>query len=163
MPIKHESIDVRVSRRILWFGSEAYPLHNITRTNTLKLVPNRGAAIKGYAISVVLLLMVAAVVASMAPTAGGILVFAGALAWVAAKTIRLVEFLNLSLFELVIETAAGSHRGLISDNRDVVGNLAVRITDAINNPTAEFQMRVDNIHVGDNISMSGDHSVGKIR
>lgn len=163
MSIKHESIDVRVSQRILWFGSEAYPLHNITRTNTLKLVPNRGAAIKGYVISVVLLLMVAGVVAGLAPAAAGILAFAGALAWIAAKTIRLIEFLNLSLYELVIETAAGSHRGLISDNRDVVGNLATRITDAINNPMAEFQMRVDNIHVGDNISMSGDYNVGKVR
>jgi hypothetical protein len=74
--------------------------------------------------------VVAAVVASAAPAAAGILVFSGALAWIAAKTIRLVEFLNLRLYELVIETAAGSHRGLISDNRYVVGNLAVRITDA---------------------------------
>jgi hypothetical protein len=163
MSIKHESIDVRVSQRILWFGSEAYPLHNITRTNTLRLVPNRGAAIKNYVVSVVLLLAVAAVVAGVAPTAAGILVFAGALAWIAAKTIRLVDFLNLTLYELVIETAAGSHRGLISDNGNVVGNLAVRITDAINNPMAEFQMRVDNVHLGDNITMSGDHSVGKVR
>jgi hypothetical protein len=122
MSIQHESINVRVSKRILWFGSEAYPLHNITRTNTLKLVPKRGVAIKRY---------------------------------------LLVEFLNLTRHELVIETAAGSHRGLVSNSRNVVHDLAFRITDAINNPLAEFQMRVENFQVGDNVTMFGDHNIGK--
>jgi hypothetical protein len=77
------------------------------------------------------------------------------------RTIKLVEFLNLRLHELTIETAGGSHRGLVSDNGEVVTDLAIRITDAINNPLAEFQMQVENFHVGDNVNMSGDNNVGK--
>jgi hypothetical protein len=43
----------------------------------------------------------------------------------------------------------------------MVTDLAFRITDAINNPAAEFQMRVENVHVGDNVNTYGEYSVGK--
>jgi hypothetical protein len=161
LSIRHESINVRVSKRILWFGSEAYPLHNITRTNTLILTPNRGAAIKRYLLSVLLWLFLASVAAAAAPGALGVLMFVGALAWLVFKLVKLVDFLNLTLHELIVETAAGSHRGLVSNNRNVVHDLAFRITDAINNPLAEFQMRVENFQVGDNVTMVGDHNIGK--
>jgi hypothetical protein len=88
-------------------------------------------------------------------------VWLAALAWLAYKTVKLADFLKIELYELVIETAAGSHRGLVSNGGDMVGDLAIRITDAINNPAAEFQMRVENIHVGDNVNTYGDYSVGK--
>jgi hypothetical protein len=162
MSVRHEAINVRVSQRILWFGSEAYPLHNITRTNQLRLYPNRVLALKRYVIMVVLSLFVAAIVASALPGALGIVAVIGVLAWIAYKTIRLIEFLRLTLYELVVETAAGSHRGLVSDNGNVVADLSFRITDAINNPHAEFEMRVENFHVGDHINMIGNHNTGKM-
>lgn len=40
---------------------------------------------------------------------------------------------------------------------------SIDVRDAVNNPTAEFQMRADNFRVGDNITVTGDHSVGKVR
>lgn len=162
MSVTHETIDVRVSKRILWFGSEAYPLPNITKTNTLTLKPNRGAAIKAYVISVVIWLTVAIVILGIAPGFFSVLVLLAVLAWIAMKTVRLVELLNLTLYELVVETAAGSHRGLITKNSNVVADLAIRITDAIDNPYAEFQMRVENYHVGDKINMFGDNNLGKV-
>jgi hypothetical protein len=161
MSLRYESIDVRVSQRILWFGNEAYPLHNITRTNFLKLVPNRSAAIRSHLRTVVISLLVAAVLAAFAPPAAATAIIVGVLAWLAYKTYKLVEFLKIELYELVIETAAGSHRGLVSTNGGVVIDLSRRITDAINNPHAEFEMRVENIHVGDNVNTYGDYSVGK--
>lgn len=161
MSLRHESIDVRVSQRILWFGNEAYPLHNITRTNFLKLVPNRSAAIRSHVRTVLLALVGAGIVAALAPPAAATLVVIGTLAWLAYKTYKLSEFLKVELHELVIETAAGSHRGLISGNGAVVIDLSRRITDAINNPQAEFEMRVDNVHVGDNVHTYGDYSIGK--
>lgn len=162
MSVTHETLDVRVSKRILWFGTEAYPLPNITRTNTQILKPNRGAAIKAYAISVAIWLTTAIIFLSAAPGVFSVLAMLAVLAWIALKTIRLIELLKLTLYELVIETAAGSHRGLISKNGKVVADLSFRITDAINNPHAEFQMQVENYHVGDKINMFGDHNMGKV-
>jgi hypothetical protein len=161
MALRHESIDVRVSQRILWFGTEAYPLHNITRTNSLKLLPNRSAAIRNYLRAVVPPLFVAALVSAAGQAGATVTVWLAALAWLAYKTVKLADFLKIELYELVIETAAGSHRGLVSNDGDMVSDLAIRITDAINNPAAEFQMRVENIHVGDNVNTYGDYSVGK--
>jgi hypothetical protein len=162
MALRHESIDVRVSRRILWFGSEAYPLHNITRTNTLVITPNRGSAIKRYLISIALWLIPPTVASAAGLGFVTALAVVGWLALVVYKTIKLVEFLKLTLYELVIETAAGSHRGLVTANENVVFDLSIRITDAINNPHAEFQMRVENLRVGDDINMYGDHNTGKV-
>jgi Family of unknown function (DUF6232) len=162
MSVKREAIDVRVSQRILWFGSEAYPLHNITRTNTLMLVPNRGAAIRKHVIWSSLWFFAALVVMNFSPGAFGALVFIGVVGFIVYRTIKLIEFLKLTLHELVVETAAGSHRGLVTDNANVVSDLAFRITDAINNPLAEFQMRVENFQVGDQINMFGDQNVGKV-
>jgi hypothetical protein len=162
MSLRHEAIDVRVSQRILWFGSEAYPLHNITRTNTLRLLPNRGAAIRSYVLSVVMWLVAASVIAGVGQGTLAALVFIGGGVWIVFKTIRLIEILKLTLYELVVETAAGSYRGLVSDNPNVVHDLAIRITDAINNPQAEFQMRVENFNVGDHITMFGNQNVGKV-
>lgn len=161
MPPKHKTVDIRVSRRILWFGTEAYPLHHITRTNTRKLPIKRGLVMKRYAASVAPWLAVAAVMLVVAPELIAALAVVAILALIVFKTIRLIEFLNLRLHELVIETAAGSHTGLVSDNETVVSDLAIRITDAINNPLAEFQIQVEKFHVGDNVNMSGDHNIGK--
>lgn len=161
MSLKREPINVRVSKRILWFGSEAYPLPNITRTNTLKIEPRRGLLIRRYVISVAMWVVVAGIVLSVVPGTTAVLAGLGVVGWLAFKTIRLVELLKIRLYELVIETAAGSHRGLVTDNREVVHELIARITDAIDNPLAEFAMQVENFKIGDNnnINFSGQQNV----
>lgn len=162
MAVKHEVIDVRVSKRILWFGNEAYPLPNITRTNTIKWEPNRSAAIRKFVVSAVAWLLAATIVATVSPGGLTAILFVGVVAWHVYKLVKLIEFLNLTLYELVIETAAGSNRGLVSTDGKIVADLSLRITDAINNPHAEFQIRVDNIQVGnENYNFSGPNSVGK--
>jgi hypothetical protein len=159
MAFSHQAIDVRVSRRILWFGSEAYPLQNITRTGTLVLEPNRGAAIRQYVVTVLVTLFAMGIVGSAAPGSVAALGIVVGLAWLAYRTYRLVELLRITLYVLNIETAAGSHQGLTTDDPKVVADLQMRITEAINNPHAEFQMRVENFQVGDNFTMFGNNTV----
>jgi hypothetical protein len=159
MALSHQAINVRVSQRILWFGSEAYPLPNITRTNTVTLEPNRGALIRGYVVTVLVTLFAMGIAGSAAPGSVAALVIVAGLAWLAWRTYRLVELLKLTLYVLDIETAAGSHRGLTTDDPHVVADLQVRITDAINNPHAEFQMQVENFQVGDSFTVYGNNTV----
>jgi len=164
MSVKHEPIAVRVSQRILWFGSEAYPLHNITRTNTLVITANRSAAIRRFVISAGLSLVFGLMVLGVSPGVFSGLIFAGVLAFIVFRAIKLSELLKLKLHELVIETAAGSHRGLVTNSQQVVKDLAFRITDAINNPMAEVQMQIENYNVGgDQINMIGGvNPTGKV-
>ncbi|MGB3443237.1 MAG: DUF6232 family protein [Actinophytocola sp.] len=162
MSVKHDVIDVRVSKRILWFGSEAYPLPNITRTNTLKWEPNRPVAIRRFVISTLAWLFAASIVATATPGGLSAIVFVGVVAWRVYRLVKLIEFLNLTLYELVIETAAGSNRGLVSADGQVVTDLSFRITDAINNPHAEFQQQVNIVqNGGEMFHVSGSNNVGK--
>lgn len=163
MSLTHEAVDVRVSKRILWFGNEAYPLPNITRTNTRMLTPDRGAAIRKFVISAAVWMFVGAVVVGVAPGVLTTLVYLGVLGWQVYRLVKLVEFLKLTLFELVIETASGSHRGLVSPDGAVVTDLSLRITDAINNPDAEFRMQLQHFHVGgDYVKVNGTGNIGKV-
>jgi hypothetical protein len=53
-------IDVRVNQGILWVGSEAYPLRNIARVQPVKVVPNRGAAVRVFVIRILLCVLLTA-------------------------------------------------------------------------------------------------------
>jgi hypothetical protein len=64
-------------------------------------------------------------------------------------------------YALVIETAGTPNTALVSTDESVVNHLVYQIMDAIDNPQAEFQMQVENFHVGDKIQQFGDHNVGK--
>lgn len=167
MSLKHDAIDVAVRQRILWIGREAYPLHNISRTGTVKWKPRVGFLIWNY-IKFVLLWMLlggaAAYAVSTYAKSAALATAAGAvvLVIIVLKTIRVARLLGFTFYELTIETAGASRRALLSDNEQVVVDLVFRITDAINNPHAEFQVRVENFHVGDNINQHGFINAAKV-
>jgi len=163
MSLKHETIDVRVSQRILWIGSEAYPLDNISRVGSLKWEPRRGHAIWKYVKFTVL--MVALTIGALAalPAAASVPIALAAVALIVFKTIRLAEFLKLELYELNIETSGASRRAVISDDEKVISELVYRITQAINNPEKEFHMQIENYNqFGDNINQFGNQNLGKV-
>jgi hypothetical protein len=167
-------INVRVSRRILWVGSEAYPLQNIARAQTLKLVPQRGAPFRGYlkAVTGLVILDIAATIV-LKVAASKITGFPDSrfktllqlvvLASVAISTIRLIlALLKRTYYALIIETAGTPRAALVSTDENLVSSLVYQIMDAIDNPQAEFQVQVENFHVGDKIQQFGNHNVGKL-
>lgn len=82
---------------------------------------------------------------------------------IVVSTIRLIAALSKrTLYALVIETAGTPYRALVSTDGNLVTQLVHRIMDAINNPQAEFQFRVENFHVGDNFQQFGNQNVGKV-
>lgn len=157
---KRARIDVKISRQVLWVGAEAYPLQNIARAQTIKLVPNRGAAFRRFLVSFifeVVLGAAAAVAIRLAPrltsvqasndvhsVATGVLVLAVAL--VGYSAIRLIVRLSRgTYYALLIETAGTPRSVLVSDNENVVTKLVQEIMDAIDNPAATYHTIVDKI------------------
>jgi hypothetical protein len=173
MAIKHDVIDVSVSQQILWIGSDAYPLKGITRVGSRTWVPRRAYLVWEFVKSVVgwwfTGFLVAAGVAvlrsSLLIPADSMLnqlvplVFAALVVVTVIKAVRLASWLRFTFHKLDIETASSSTTALVSRDPSVVRDLVARITAAINNPAAEFHMRVDNFHLGDNINQHGDNSV----
>jgi Family of unknown function (DUF6232) len=174
-----EDIYVGVSKQVLWVGSEAYPLQNIARAQTVRLVPNRAAAWRRFLTALLLevfLGVAAAVALGLAPrihsvqaynavhgVAVGVLVLAVVL--VVISTIRLMVVLSRgTYYALVIETAGTPRRLLVSPNEYVVARLIQQIMKAINDPRVEFEERVKTVHYhfGDEFTQYGDHSIGKV-
>jgi hypothetical protein len=165
-----EIIEVRVSRRVLWIGSDAYPLQNIARAQALKITPPRGTPIKDYLKAVagwVILGIVVTIGLSAVRVHGSTfldLVWLVALAVIVIRTLRLILALRKKreYYALVIETAGTPNTALVSPSADVVLDLVHKIMDAIDNPQAEFSQPVTNIHLGDKINQFGNQNVGKI-
>jgi hypothetical protein len=168
---KSETIQVRVSQRILWVGAEAYPLQNIARAQTIKLVPKRAAAFRRFLMEITVwtILGVAGIVAinnaqfievdSEARTA--VVVVVSVLVLVSAiRPIR--ARMERTLYALVIETAGTPRTALVTPDGNQVTNLIRAMMNAIDNPQAEFKTLVQNIHAGDKIQQFGSYNLGKV-
>nr|WP_301554219.1 DUF6232 family protein [Streptomyces aureus] len=143
---------LRVSRRMLWVGAAAFPLHNITRVEAYKRQPDRGAAVlrflKWFAVAV----MVYAVV--NAGSSGR--VSAGeSNPVVIVVLIVLGVYLLRELFEkpkpvLDIEMSSGSTVAVTLPSVDELRDIAGLIARAIDNPAAEFSTVVQQFNSNTN-------------
>ncbi|MFG2995850.1 DUF6232 family protein [Streptomyces sp. NPDC048340] len=171
---RHEIIDVRVSRRVLWIGAEAYPLNNIARATTVRIDADRKAAVGRFA-SAIVALAVVTVIAQWAIQEGltgdyeqvsgrvAVLVLL-ALALVAIGRL-VVALVRRTFYALVIETAGSPRTALVSIDRAEVHDLVHRIMESIDNPHADFELKIDNYigHVGDNVNVFGGRgNTGKV-
>lgn len=169
---KRTVIVVQVARGILWVGGEAYPLHNIARATTIRIEPDRKAAVWRfirYAVILAILTVAAFAVSDRVDWSGGeygneqdvmrgvtivVLVLA------AAFTIQLCLVLAMrTYYALVIETSGTPRAVLVSADPREVGGLVYQITDAISNPqAASFRTEITNFynsHIGDKINQIG--------
>ncbi|MFE7565510.1 DUF6232 family protein [Streptomyces sp. NPDC057539] len=172
-------VNLRVSKRLLWVGDAYYPIQNIARVHTLTIHPRRKEAALLFvkrllligAVTILLGLLAAAIDASSGFGSGDnggsagltalVLIVAGA-----ALIYSLVEMVKVlgapSHFVLAVETSGLSAAVVTSPHPDQLRRLAYQIADAIENPKAEFEVRVDTITIspahyyfGDNVNMYG--------
>lgn len=169
---KRQVLDVGVSRRILWIGAAAYPLHNIARAQTISIVPHRARAVRRYIALVIvwLALWAGAIVAidnveipEADPERLRQLASYAALGLLMISTVNmLVTLLSRTYYAMLIETAGSPQTALVSTDKAEVTSLVQKTMDAIDNPAAEFHQQVQNItNVGEQYNFSGSHNVGK--
>ena len=137
VPRRDGTLVLKVSRRILWVGSAALPLHNITRVEAFMLKPDRGTVLVRFLrwLLVAALIYAAISYASDGEVEGNpVLLIVG---------IALFLFLLKELFQsptpvLVVETAGGSTVVVTLPTVNELLDIAGRIAHAIDNPEAEF-------------------------
>ena len=84
-------------------------------------------------------------------------------ALIVISTIRVIAvFLRPTFYALDIETAGTPRTVLVSTDGSQVMQLVHMIMDSIDNPQADFQLQVENFHVGDKIQQFGNQNVGKV-
>ncbi|MFB6528470.1 MULTISPECIES: DUF6232 family protein [unclassified Streptomyces] len=154
-------LPLRVSRRMLWVGAAAFPLHNITRVEAFRLKPDRVAALFRFLKWLLVAFVLYAVVNSVgdgeaAIGEGGPLLFVVLLA--------LAVYLGKELFQpakpvLLVEMASGSAVLVTLPSMDELRDIAGRIARAIDNPAAEFSTVVRQINNTNNygpvVNMNG--------
>ncbi|MFE6141257.1 DUF6232 family protein [Streptomyces sp. NPDC056442] len=143
---------LRVSRRMLWVGTAAFPLHNITRVEAYKQQPDRAAAVlrflRWFAVAVV-------VYAVINQGSGGNADVGDASPLVIVLLIALAGFLLRELFQkpkpvLDIEMSSGSTVAVTLPSVDELRDIAGLIARAIDNPAAEFNRVVQQINSNTN-------------
>ncbi|OEV28954.1 hypothetical protein AN219_19175 [Streptomyces nanshensis] len=172
-------VDLRVSKRLLWVGDAYYPLHNIARVYTLTIHPRRKEAVVQFmkrllltgALATLLGLLAAAIDLSSSfasedsSGSSGFTTFVGLVAFAALVYffVEMVQVLGApSRFVLAVETSGPSTAVVAGPAPDQLRRLAHQIADSIENPAAEFAVRVDTITIspahyyfGDNVNMYG--------
>jgi hypothetical protein len=169
-------VDLRISKRLLWIGTAAYPLQNIARVYTFTLRPRRKEAallfLKRAGLTVVVAMLVSfpgllGVVLSGGKSSG-FGTFAS-MVWFAAFGIGIYCFVDLmnvlaapSHYVLAVETSGASTGLVTSRHPQYLDQLVGQISHAIDHPDTEFQVRVDTISIspnhyyfGDNVNMYG--------
>ncbi|WP_371623521.1 DUF6232 family protein [Streptomyces sp. NBC_01116] len=149
MPRPGGVLEVAVNQRMLWIGSAAFPLENLTRVEATKLKPQRGATflsfVKWLALTGVFYVVVIAASESDPDVKDNgnpmFLVF----------VIGLAVYFIKELFEpakpiLAVETAGGSLAVVTLPTVDELRTIAGQIVHAINHPEAEFTAYVNELN-----------------
>ena len=165
MRVKHEELQVRISRRTLWVGRKAYPLQHITRVEPIEIKIRRWEMAKTYlrqgggwlGVGFVGLLVLSCLGNAVPPSATWACLLA-TFAGLVVITVRLIRGLTLpTLHGLCIGTADAAQRALVSTRQALIEDLADRVVNAIDNPALEFALTVDHIDIQYGNRYGGDH------
>ncbi|MGW3076125.1 DUF6232 family protein [Kitasatospora sp. NPDC001132] len=174
------SVDLRVSKRLLWVGGATYPLHNIVRVYAFVLLPKRKEALRRFARQVVqaLTLALLAVIGAGLPSdiGKGVEMFKGAvltaaLLWAGYGFVEMLVVLTSPALPVPAVDTAGNATALIGTADRARLAEAVRIlSHALENPETEVALKIrsvtvntGNYHIGDNVNMyGGSGNTGKV-
>jgi len=152
-------VQVRIASGSLWVGSDAYPLRNISYVGQWRLVVNKRAAWRRFAMRALLIWIIGSILTATLDSIGVlIMVVAMALAiW------RLVAVLARPVIYGLILSTAGTQRAAVwSTDSTEIDYLIHEVTMAIGNPdTAQLIFNVENAVSGDFVQQYGSGNVGK--
>ncbi|MFI7503549.1 DUF6232 family protein [Streptomyces sp. NPDC049687] len=157
-------VDLKVSKRLLWVGEAAYPLHNITRVHTFVLRPKRGEAVNDFLKWAAVALVVYLVAMNfMADDSMAVLLTLLLVATLITLGVRLAKVWTApNEHVLAVETSSASTALVTLPNPAQLRTLVDYIVNAIEHPEAEFEIRVEkvlvnprNYHFGDTVNMYG--------
>ncbi|MEV6840385.1 DUF6232 family protein [Streptomyces sp. NPDC051133] len=165
MTHRTDLVEVKIKQQVLWVGPDAYPLRGVTATRRAVILPDRWNAVKSFLKSLlvlfVLLIIAVTVGESVSDTVKELAMSLGMILCVVLIVVLVKRLRTPEIYELIIETASSAQTVVASPNFMRVGALDNQIMEAINNPQAEFQLQIENAHIGDRITQHGNHTIGK--
>jgi hypothetical protein len=159
--------EVKVSKRVLWIGRDAYPLQNIARAQVRVVYPKRGRPVADYVKSIAkwigLGVLSAIILTVLNLQKDSSFVILGALFLIAVSTIKLArairkENAKRAYYLLMIQTAGDPQTLLASTDRSLVEHLIQTIMAAIDDASVAYHNWITNY--GDIVSQYGDNNTG---
>ncbi|GGZ06749.1 hypothetical protein CP967_01055 [Streptomyces nitrosporeus] len=154
-PRRGKPLELRVQRQILWVGSAAVPLRNVSWVEVFRLKPAWGKA-AGYSL---LLVVVAFLVSAQFDSTDGGSGSALAVLAVFALAVVCVVLLSSRKPVLVVELNSGSRVLLTLPTMDELRSIAGQIVYAIDHPEYEFSAVLEQYNTTNNfgsvVNMNG--------
>jgi uncharacterized protein DUF6232 len=173
---KQETIQVQVNDRVLWIGSDAYPVNNISRTRNRELTVKRKPAWGKFWKSILKWLAVA-IVATIGVEA---IHFRSAtsIIWLVLLVIFIIDVIRLLVglskkdqvyYALVIETSGASQTPLVTKNQAIIYEIMDQVMRAINGEAVRFVQQVSvvtgnqyNFHDNSSGQFGGQGNIGRM-
>ena len=160
------SMQIVINHRTLRVGRQAYSLNTIARVQ-VRPVPRPADAGKGNsglgcAVAIGVLVLMGIIAAAAQSTALGTIGFllaiaAGIIAYVKSKKSY------TPLYMLMLETNGSPMAALVSPDQENLEWVAERVVEAIESPPeTEKSFTVQNVSIGDNYTMTGNHNIGRM-
>lgn len=162
--------EVRVTRRVLWVGGDAYPLQNIARAQVRTLRPRQGTPVKDFLLEILRWIVLTVVVITAMTLVG----LRGAASYVVVILVMLVLVSVLKLTRavnrerekkeyhlLVLQTSGDPRTLLASTDRDQIYELVQTIMAAIDDAEVSYHNWISNYY-GDVIRQYGNENIGKM-
>lgn len=149
-PAKGGPLVLRVSRRMLWVGTAAVPLHNITWVDAFRIKHNWGAAAARLLMWLIGAVVVQAAIKSASADEARAGENSSLLFLIAAIGVAVVvkDLLGSAKPVLVVEMTSGSKVIVTLPSMEELRQIAGRIVQAIDDPAAEFTAVVQQVNTG---------------
>ncbi|MGW5399986.1 DUF6232 family protein [Streptomyces sp. NPDC003952] len=172
-------VQLRISRRLLWVGPAAYPLHNIVRVQTAVLTPDRAKAVVRFLIWGAVLAVFCALLAQFsddgpsssygdygyedgAGSTAEALWGVGFIGGIALVVLLVYRLSRPDLHVMVVEVASASLALVTMPDASQLDAVVQHVVHAIDHPETEFSLRMDRVdinlksyHLGDNVNVYG--------
>ena len=162
--------EVQVTKRVLWVGDDAYPLHNIARAQVRTLHPRPGTPVRDFLVEIVRWIALAVLLITATTLAGlqgvGIYIFVILALLIVVSVFKLMRAISRErekkdYYLLVLQTSGDPRTLLASTDREQIYDLVQTIMAAIDDATVTYHNWISNYY-GDVIRQYGDGNIGKI-
>jgi Family of unknown function (DUF6232) len=135
-------VNVRISRRVLWIGGDAYPLQNVARAATIRGKFGSRISDQPRVLGCLLPLLFFALVMLSTVMWWGHWYALAIAPWALIVLALVARAMKKPVYSLVIETSGSSCTVLTSTNKDYLDRIVWEIMSAIDNPGAEYRGQV---------------------
>lgn len=165
-------VHLRISRRLLWVGQAAYPLHNIVRVQTAVLTPDREKAVVQFlkwagALAVAYLLVALLADGSRSYSGDGdstaeALRGVGVIVGIFLLGLLVYRLSRPDVHAMVVEVASASIALVTMEDESQLDVVVQHLVHAIDHPEAEFSIQMERVelnlksyHLGDSVNIYG--------